>query len=42
MSRNEAREVLDLNPLDGLDEPLTPINLSAELAALQKEGNANA
>lgn len=36
MSRNEARELLDLNPLDGLDEPLTPINLSAELAALQK------
>lgn len=42
MSRNEARELLDLNPVDGLDEPLTPINLSAELAALQKEGSANA
>jgi HK97 family phage portal protein len=25
--RNEAREVLDRNPIDGLDEPLTPINL---------------
>ena len=25
-----------------LDEPLTPINLSAELAASQKEGSANA
>jgi HK97 family phage portal protein len=27
MVRNEAREYLDLNPLDGLDEPLTPANL---------------
>lgn len=26
MVRNEAREVLELNPLDGLDEPLTPLN----------------
>lgn len=42
MSRNEAREMLDLNPVQGLDEPLTPINLSAELAGQQKEGNANA
>lgn len=42
MTRNEAREMLDLNPLAELDEPLTPINLSAELAALQKEGTANA
>jgi len=42
MTRNEAREMLDLNPLDELDKPLTPINLSAELAASQKEGNANA
>lgn len=42
MTRNEAREMLDLNPLADLDEPLTPINLSAELAATQKEGSANA
>lgn len=42
MTRNEAREMLDLNPLADLDEPLTPINLSAELAASQKEGSANA
>lgn len=41
MSRNEAREMLDLNAREGLDEPLTPINLSAELAAASKEG-ANA
>ena len=42
MTRNEAREMLDLNPLAELDEPLTPINLSAELAASQKEGAAHA
>lgn len=27
MTRNEGRERLDLNPLDGLDEPLTPMNM---------------
>jgi HK97 family phage portal protein len=27
MTRNEGREKLDLNPVDGLDEPLTPMNL---------------
>lgn len=27
MTRNEAREKLDLNPIDGLDEPLTPLNM---------------
>lgn len=27
MTRNEARERLDLNPIEGLDEPLTPANL---------------
>lgn len=32
LTRNEARDKLEYNPLDGLDEPLTPINLSAELA----------
>ena len=42
MSRNEARELLDLNPLASLDKPLTPINLSADLQATQKEGGANA
>lgn len=26
MTRNEARELLELNPLDGLDTPLTPAN----------------
>jgi HK97 family phage portal protein/HK97 family phage prohead protease len=28
MTRNEAREVLELNRLDGLDEPLTPVNMA--------------
>ena len=27
MTRNEGRALIDLNPLDGLDEPLTPANL---------------
>lgn len=29
LTRNEGREMLDLNPITGLDELLTPINLSA-------------
>lgn len=32
MTRNEARAKLDMNPLDGLDEPLTPVNLMGENA----------
>lgn len=28
LTRNEARELMDRNPIDGLDEPLTPINLT--------------
>lgn len=27
MVRNEARDVLEWNPIDGLDEPLTPVNM---------------
>lgn len=30
MSRNEARSKLDLNPLAGLDDPLTPINMTTD------------
>lgn len=30
MSRNEARSKLDLNPLPGLDEPLTPTNMTTD------------
>jgi len=29
MARNEARALLDLNPLQGFDEPLTPVNMVA-------------
>lgn len=29
MTRNEARAKLDMNPIDGLDEPLTPTNMVA-------------
>lgn len=29
MTRNEAREKLEFNPIDGLDEPLTPLNMAA-------------
>lgn len=32
LTRNEARELMDRNPIDGLDEPLTPINLTADLS----------
>jgi phage portal protein BeeE len=28
MTRNEGRGLIDLNPLEGLDAPLTPVNLS--------------
>jgi HK97 family phage portal protein len=38
MVRNEAREVLDLNPIDGLDEPLTPAN-TANAAASAPTGD---
>jgi len=34
MSRNEARELEDLNPVDGLDEMIVPLNFG-------KEGDAN-
>jgi hypothetical protein len=29
MTRNEVREKEDMNPLDGLDEPLVPMNMGA-------------
>ena len=29
LTRNEARELMDRNPIDGLDEPLTPMNMAA-------------
>jgi HK97 family phage portal protein len=30
MTRNEARAKLDMNPIDGLDAPLTPVNLMGD------------
>lgn len=44
MTRNEARDMLDLNPLAGLDDALTPINLTFGLdgGGKQTGGNANA
>lgn len=40
MTRNEAREKLEFNPIDGLDEPLTPLNMAA--SADPKEGAQDA
>lgn len=41
LTRNEARQFLDINPVVGLDEPLTPINLTAKLDATANEGTKN-
>jgi len=41
LTRNDARELMDRNPLDGLDEPLTPINLTGDPAG-QPEGRNDA
>jgi hypothetical protein len=30
MERNEVRAKLDLNPIAGLDEPLTPMNMTTD------------
>jgi len=40
LTRNEAREKLDQNPLDGLDEPLTPVNLIGDNAKPGDNDNA--
>ena len=43
MERNEARSKLDLNPLPGLDEPLTPTNMTIDPAgAAATNGGSNA
>lgn len=43
LTRNEARELMERNPLDDLDQPLTPINLTANLNPVDPpQGNANA
>ncbi|NQW50603.1 MAG: phage portal protein [Rhodospirillales bacterium] len=40
LTRNEARRFEDLNPIDGLEEPLLPLNMAtqAERSALQPAG----
>jgi HK97 family phage portal protein len=40
LTRNEARMAENLNPLDGLDEPLRPLNMVEEHAAEDLEGDA--
>lgn len=43
LTRNEGREMLDLNPLPGLDEPLTPVNLAVgAMPPAPAPANANA
>lgn len=39
LTRNEARIAENLNPLDGLDEPLRPLNMVEEGAAEDVKGN---
>lgn len=34
MTRNEARAKLDMNPLEGLDDPLTPANLMGDTSTI--------
>lgn len=41
MTRNESREKLDLNPINGLDEPLTPINLTGDANSNNAQGGQN-
>lgn len=42
ITRNEARALMDRNPIAGLDEPLTPINLTGTPASPDPQGNAHA
>ena len=42
MERNEARSKLDLNPLEGLDEPLTPTNMTTDPTGAPAGGNTGA
>ena len=39
LTRNEARIAENLNPLDGLDEPLRPLNMVEEGSAEDLEGD---
>jgi HK97 family phage portal protein len=42
LTRNEGRELMDRNPIAGLDEPLTPMNLISGDTEKPTQGNANA
>lgn len=42
LTRNEARDMEGLEPLDGLDEPLRPLNMVEESAAEDLEADAEA
>ena len=42
MARNEARAKLDMNPLEGLDEPLTPTNMTTDPSGAVAEPSAGA
>ena len=43
MTRNEARALEEMNPIDGLDEPLTPLNLGLleQLEAMLNNGDGD-
>ena len=40
MTRNEARVLENLNPIDGLDEPLTPLNMTADTGGTTQQTNS--
>jgi hypothetical protein len=42
LTRNEAREFEDLNPLDGLDDPLVPLNMTVVGEEPVETGNTDA
>ena len=39
MDRNEARKLLELNPREGLGEPLTPVNMQLLKQLVEQENN---
>ena len=39
MSRNEARTLEDMNPVDGLDEYLVSVNAAQQIESDKKEEN---
>jgi len=41
MTRNEVRELEDLNPIDGLDDPLVPLNMRGVNDPVESETETN-